>query len=78
MEFKDDGKADIDINAHVPDVHALRFKLTELQKQSGLIAGFNATVLELTRHNAMFQEGLQPLVSCADFGQLLEMVRQCT
>ncbi|MDZ4836997.1 MAG: patatin-like phospholipase family protein [Candidatus Melainabacteria bacterium] len=77
MDFKDEGKADIDINAHVPDVHAMRFKLTELQKQSGLIAGFNATVMELTKNHGLFQEGINPLTSCADFGHLLEMIRQC-
>jgi predicted acylesterase/phospholipase RssA len=75
IEFVDDGKADINISAHVADVHAMRFRLTEGQKMAGLLAGFNATVLELSQHGAVFQEGLNPLAKAADFPQLVALVR---
>lgn len=78
LDLSEEGKPDIDINAHVKEVHAMRFNLTEGQKHAGLIAGFNATVMELTKHNGMFPEGINRLSSCADFGHLIEMVRQCT
>jgi predicted acylesterase/phospholipase RssA len=77
VDFSEGGKADIDISAHVKEVHAMRFNLTDGQKHAGLIAGFNATVMELTKNHGLFQEGINPLTSCADFGHLLEMVRQC-
>lgn len=70
-----DGKADINISAHVQEVHAMRFRLTEEQKMAGLLAGFNATVLELANNHGMFQEGLNQLSVCADFPQLVETVR---
>lgn len=69
-------KADISINPHVPELHALRFKMTEAQKQIGLLAGFNATVLELTKNSAMFQEGVNNLTTVSDFATLLHLVRQ--
>lgn len=75
IELADDGKADININAHVAEVHAMRFRLTEGQKVAGLLAGFNAAVLELSAHSHAFQEGLNPLSHCADFGQLVALVR---
>ncbi len=78
VEFTNVGRADIDINAHVKEVRAMRFKLTEGQKAAVLIAGFNAAVAALSSNHNMFQEGLQPLTSCADISHLLEMVRQYT
>ncbi|MBC7998563.1 MAG: patatin-like phospholipase family protein [Leptolyngbya sp.] len=70
------GVADICITPNVPELHALRFKMTEGQKQLGLLAGFNATVLELAAHHGMFQEGLNDLTCASDFGQLLHLVKQ--
>lgn len=73
----DDHRADININPHVPQLNALRFNMTEMQKQLGMLAGFNATVSALTKHSSMFQEGVRNLSSVTDFNTLLHLVRHC-
>ncbi len=72
-----DRKADININPHVPQLNALRFKMTEVQKQLGMLAGFNATIMALSKHGNMFQEGLRNLTCATDFAALLQLVRAC-
>jgi predicted acylesterase/phospholipase RssA len=71
-----DRKADININPHVPQLKALRFKMTEAQKQLGMLAGFNATIMALAKHSNMFQEGVSDLPCATDFAMLLQLVRQ--
>lgn len=69
-------KADIHINPHVPELKALRFNMTEVQKQLGMLAGFNATITALSKNSNMFQEGLRNLTCATDFAMLLQLARQ--
>lgn len=69
--------ADININPHVPQLNALRFKMTDVQKQLGMLAGFNATITALSKHSNMFQEGVRNLSCATDFNALLHLVRHC-
>ncbi len=71
-----DRVADIHIKPHVPQLNALRFKMTELQKQLGILAGFNATVMALTKHNSLFQEGVRNLTCATDYATLLHCVQR--
>lgn len=73
-----DRGADISINPHVPQLNALRFNMTDVQKQLGVLAGFNATVLALSKNSNMFQEGVRNLSCHTDFATLLHLVRQLT
>ena len=70
-----DRKADININPHVSQLNALRFKMTEAQKQLGMLAGFNATIMALSKHSNMFQEGVKNLSCATDFATLLQLIR---
>ncbi|MCC7530767.1 MAG: patatin-like phospholipase family protein [Candidatus Melainabacteria bacterium] len=71
-----DRKADININSHVPQLTALRFKMTEAQKQLGMLAGFNAAIMALAKHSHMFQEGVSDLPCATDFAMVLQLARQ--
>jgi len=71
-----DKAADININPHVPELNALRFKMTEAQKQLGMLAGFNATMTELSKNSSMFQEGVRNLTMATDFAMLQNLARQ--
>ena len=65
--------ADVNIEPSVPEIHPLRFKLSLEQKQLGILAGFNATVQELSRHAGLFREGLREQLPCATFEQLTDL-----
>lgn len=72
-----DHSADISIKPHVPQLNALRFNMTEVQKQLGMLAGFNATIVALNKHSSMFQEGVRNLSCATDFNTLMHLVRHC-
>jgi predicted acylesterase/phospholipase RssA len=65
--------AEVNIEPSVPQIRPYNFKLSLEQKQLGILAGFNATIEELSRRAGLFQEGLIPQDCCTSFEQLTEL-----